>query len=401
MPIYTAQDVCDYLMAGTGGGAQDAEHRIIRGAVHHSYRDVCEGRDWLWHVKTGTFTTTGGTFTVYNHDGTSSTLTVTADINQYASVGDTINDPNQGFIPANTTITTISANTSTITVNGQSVVVRTITISSSPTGVLVSVFVVPKSDYDLPTEVKNLDALLSRNIGTLRFYITPTDYLRMQVNSSPAGDPFYFTVMRIGDNQNLTVRFVGQPTAQLPFQYVYRKRPDPLVLMGFEPRCRAGTVTVANGATTVTGAGGAAFTADMVGAIIRFSRDSTNYPESQSGLYPYAFEARIVSITNSTTLVIDTAAPQAFTAVKYYISDALDVSPAMYTACLSGAELWYARMAGKSAEQPLALYGRDMRLAMEGDVTNPLSGRREGWLEFPLTPRLAGYYSVQLPDAGT
>lgn len=317
MPIYTAQDVCDYLMAGTGGGAQDAEHRIIRGAVHHSYRDVCEARDWLWHIKTGQFTTNGTT-----------------------------------------------------------------------------------ADYDLPAEVKNIDALLSPTVGTLRYYISPTDYLRLNINSSPAGDPFYFTVMRIGDKQNLTVRFVGVPSA-LTFQYLYRKRPEPISKMGFEPRCRAGTVTVASGSTSVSGANGADFSSDMAGAVIRFSRDNVNYPESLSGLHPYAFESTIASVTNSTTLVLSTAAPRAFTGVRYYISDALDISPAMYTACLSGAELWYARLAGKSAEQPLALFGRDLRLAMEGDVTNPLSGRREGWLEFPLTPRLAGYYSVQLPDQGS
>jgi len=316
MPLYTAQDVCDYLMSGTGGGSQDGEHRVIRGAVHHAYRDLCEARDWLWHVKTGEFTTDG--------------------------------------------------------VN---------------------------ADYDLPADVKNLDALLSPSVGTLRYYISPTDYLRLNINSSPAGDPFYFTVMRIGDNPYLSVRFVGVPTA-LTFQYLYRQRPEPLSKMGFEPRCRAGDVTVTSGSTSVTGANGADFGPDMVGSAIRFSRNAVNYPESLSGLYPYAFESKIAAVPNSTTLTLEDAAPQDFTAVKYYISDVLDVSPGMYTAVLSGAELWYARLAGKGADQPLALYQRDIRLAMETDVTNPLSGRREGWLEYPLTPRLAGYYSVQLPDQG-
>jgi hypothetical protein len=47
---YAAQDVMEYLMASTGGGAQDSEHRALRAAIHHAYRDVAHARDWLWHV---------------------------------------------------------------------------------------------------------------------------------------------------------------------------------------------------------------------------------------------------------------------------------------------------------------------------------------------------------------
>jgi len=47
---YAAQDVMEYLMASTGGGAQDSEHRALRAAVHHAYRDVAHAKDWLWYV---------------------------------------------------------------------------------------------------------------------------------------------------------------------------------------------------------------------------------------------------------------------------------------------------------------------------------------------------------------
>lgn len=47
---YAAQDLIEYLMSSTGGGAQDAEHRLLRAAAHHAYRDLCNARDWLWHV---------------------------------------------------------------------------------------------------------------------------------------------------------------------------------------------------------------------------------------------------------------------------------------------------------------------------------------------------------------
>ena len=53
----TAQDIVAYLIASNGGGAQDGEHNAIRQAVLHGVRDVMQCRQWLWHVRTGSFTT--------------------------------------------------------------------------------------------------------------------------------------------------------------------------------------------------------------------------------------------------------------------------------------------------------------------------------------------------------
>lgn len=47
--MYTAQDCIEMLLATTGGGAQDQEHRVLRQAVYHAYRDLVTVRDWRWH----------------------------------------------------------------------------------------------------------------------------------------------------------------------------------------------------------------------------------------------------------------------------------------------------------------------------------------------------------------
>jgi hypothetical protein len=57
---YAAQDILEYLMNSVGGGAQDGEHRLLRAAVHHAYRDVMNARDWNFHVATGTLDGAGG-----------------------------------------------------------------------------------------------------------------------------------------------------------------------------------------------------------------------------------------------------------------------------------------------------------------------------------------------------
>jgi hypothetical protein len=50
---YAAQDLLEYLMNSAGGGAQDSEHRVLRQAAFHAYRDVINARDWNWHVSSG------------------------------------------------------------------------------------------------------------------------------------------------------------------------------------------------------------------------------------------------------------------------------------------------------------------------------------------------------------
>jgi hypothetical protein len=44
-----AQDVVEYLLATTGGGVQDSEHRAIRAAAANAYRDLVYAHDWKWH----------------------------------------------------------------------------------------------------------------------------------------------------------------------------------------------------------------------------------------------------------------------------------------------------------------------------------------------------------------
>lgn len=56
--MYTAYDVIEYLLSSTGGGAQDQEHRALRQALFHGYRDLMSVRDWKWHQANDTITLT-------------------------------------------------------------------------------------------------------------------------------------------------------------------------------------------------------------------------------------------------------------------------------------------------------------------------------------------------------
>jgi hypothetical protein len=386
--IHTAQDVVDYLLSATGGGAQDGEHRALRQAVIHGVREVLHARDWLWHTKVGTFTIQQ-TQTTGSLTAGQATITVANAAGIYP--GRILDLPPQ-FFTTSPRVVSVAGNVVTVDKNAL----------ASGTGITVLV----QTYYDLPPDLRDLDALVTDTVGTLHTYITPQEWQRLEVNTRGAGEPFYYTVMRSDINPDrYQIRFVGVPTNSVIVHYTYRYQPKMVKYMGYEPICRQGTVLVANAtfqnqnSSLVVGSG-TAFQADMLGAMIRLGT-STADAEPIGALQPFSAEAKIVDLINlpNQLMTLPRLPVHAAFGVKYAISDIIDCSPQMYTAVLSASEMWYARLAGKPGGDVVELFNRDLRLAMERDVVQPLSGR-PGRIGFP-TPRSMGYYSAQQSDQGT
>jgi len=377
--IYTAQDVVDYLLTATGGGGQDGEARAVRQAVIAGAREVLQARDWLWHTKTGWFLTNAVT----------ATAQVTKDSNQI-----TVNSA-ASMVPGRILYFDALCFGNRV-VRVTSVSGLTVTVDYTADATVSNALVRVQTYYDLPDNLKDIDALVTDTVGTLHCYITPQEWQRLEVNTKGAGEPFYYTIMRSDTNPDrYQIRFVGVPTNNTLVHYTYRYIPQPLRLLGYEATCRQGTVTIAANSTTVTGTG-TAFPEACVGSLIRFGTATTE-AEPLGALTPFVAQRNITARASTTSLTIDTAMTAA-TTVKYAITDILDCSPQMYTAILSASEMWYARLAGKSAADPMAMFNRDMRLAMESDAVSPLAGRPKD-IGYP-TPRTQGWHSPQLPDQG-
>lgn len=375
----TAQDVVDYLLTATGGGAQDGEHRAVRSAVVHACREVFQTRDWLWHTTEGTFTT----------QQISTTATVTQ-----GSPTITVADAT-GFVKGRL-VTFGDNNLFSLTPHIASVSGNQVTLDRPAVGSGTNITVLAQTFYDLPANLKDVDGLITETVGTLYCYIQPQEWQQLQINTRGAGEPYYYTVMRSDtDPQRWQIRFVGVPTNGTVVYYMYRYTPLPIKLMGYEPSCRAGTATVASPNFTTVTFTGTALPPDLEGAAIRFGT-ADNDADPIGAMNPWVHERKIVSRVNNTTLTVDTALP-ALSGVKYAISSIIDSSPTMYTAVLSATEMWYARLVGKDAGQPTALFNRDLRLAMENDTISPAAGRIRR--QYP-TPRTMGYYSPLLPDVG-
>lgn len=376
----TAQDLIDHLLSSTGGGSQDGEHRAVRMAVVHGVREVFQTRQWLWHTKVGTFTT--------QQVSTTATITSGSPVIAVASA--------TGFVPGR--IVTFGGNayfsltTKIVSVSGNNV---TLDHPARASGAGVTALV--QTFYDLPENVKDIDSLMTETVGTLHFYVSPQEWMQLQINTKGAGEPYYYTVMRSDvDPDRFQIRFVGVPTNGTVVSYTYRYIPSAIRLMGYEPSCRQGTATVSANSTSVTFSG-TVLPQGLDNSVIRFGT-ATQEADPIGSLNPYVYERRIVSRNSDTSLTLDAAIPVALTGVKYSISDVIDCSPQMYTAVLSGIELWYARMAGKPAGDAFGVFNRDLRMAMENDVVSPMSGRQ--YVTHYPTPRTMGYHSPLQNDVG-
>jgi hypothetical protein len=290
---YAAQDVMEYLMNSVGGGAQDSEHRLLRAAVHHAYRDVANVRDWNWHIATGTLTT-----------------------------------PDAGSGPG--------------------------------------------ASYTLPANVRNVDGLIPPSTSSWGVeYVNPTDWTRVNIRIPELNAPLLWTVMKHPEKYDRWVlKIAGDPDTTLTFTYTYRRQPLPLRYMGYEAASR-------NGSLTTTG-------------MVRRYGTATAFPEGPAGINPYTAE-EIIGVAGS---LVGTPPVNA----KTVVSDYVDASDGMFTAILSGAEVWAAKMMGKNVEGAMAVHARDLRMAFETDSVAPISGRRTGGVIGG--PRTLGYYSPSGPDTG-
>jgi hypothetical protein len=377
--VKTAQDVVDYLLACVGGGAQDGEHRAVRQAVVNGVREVMQCRNWLWHTKTNQFVSDNVTVAVASITQDQYAITV-ADASEMV-VGRIITA--QGYFDEPCRILGIEGNVLTTSLPAK---------ATMPTG--DSVTLVMQTFYDLPADLKDIDALVTHTVGTLHCYISPQEWHRLEINTRGSGEPYYYTIMRSDvDRDRWQIRFVGIPTNGTVIHYSYRYTPSEIKWMGYENAIRQGTVSVGGDTVTVTGED-TDFPTDITGSVIRFGTTSDE-PEPIGSLFPFVRERVISQRISETSLVVsEPLAPRE--GVKYCITDLVDASPTMYTAILSACEMWYARIAGKPMEGAVQSFNRDLRIAMENDQISPLSGR-PFTNPYP-TPRTMGWHSSLRQD---
>lgn len=232
--------------------------------------------------------------------------------------------------------------------------------------------------HTLPWGVQSVDAItISEPVGweIMAKYVTPRDFQRIYDQDWNEVIDLIWTVApsEISPDRYELRFLTGYGWVPGDATLTYRRRPKDLRLTGYEPTSRQGTIDWTGTEARGTGTD---FNSHMLGAVIRVSGDSSYHPESLTGLHAYKDEGLIYQVANSTKLYAwSPMGGMNYLNTKFAVTDYLDIAPGMYSALLSGSELWLARLMGRSIESMFAIYNRDLRMAFESDAVAVLEGR--------------------------
>lgn len=380
MAFLTFFDVVEHLITSSFGGPQDAEQRDIRTAVHRSYDELTQMRDWpYYHVHSRIVTSPA--YTTGSIGISSGTVTLTG--GSFATAGVTAANAKYWSIKAGDRIHPVSAYGSA----------TSLTIDPSFDDVDVTAgasYALYRTSYPLPADFRNMDEPSDEYNWWAGLYITPDEAMKLERVSNSSGEPYHWTILPDPYTNGWALKLVGYPTDQETIDFSYRRTARPLRLSGHEANSRVGTI--ARTGTAITGTS-TQFTASMVGSVLRVG-DTTNIPSTLSSLTPYVSETKIASYTSATSVATDATGTIA-SSTKYLVTDPIDLAPHMHNAMYSAAEYWLARIRNQAADKAFGLYQRDLRLCMEMDQLAPLSGRSEQiWHD-------GGWKSPLKPDQGT
>jgi hypothetical protein len=240
--------------------------------------------------------------------------------------------------------------------------------------------------YLLPWGVQSVDSITLPLTNVSVTYVTPTEWARLLNSQWRNLTRIVWTVLpsKSSPDRYELLTFNGFATDSF-VTLTYRRRPRDLRFTGWEKQARCGTVEWDGSVVQGTGT---TFSPQMQNCVIRVSSDPSKHPESLAGMNGYSDEALIQKVDDQDTIHVWSPQGQLTypAGTKYVITEYLDISPTMYTACLSACEMWLARLMGKNFEGAAGLYGRDLRMAFEQDVVAPISGQRQsspfGWYSF-------------------
>jgi hypothetical protein len=171
----------------------------------------------------------------------------------------------------------------------------------------------------------------------------------------------------------IEIELLPPPTDEVEYDFVYEYRPASLKTFGGQVQYDTGNVTVSG--TTVNGSG-TAWTSDMAGAVIRFSRTASP-ATGPGGSNPFQEQRIIASVSGPSTLTIDSALDGTYTSVGYSISSIVDLPSHLLLLLQRMADMEYALRRQRSAEQIARL-----RLALDDTYTQAaIADRKYGEIQ--------------------
>lgn len=248
-------------------------------------------------------------------------------------------------------------------------------------------FLLFKPMYPLPSDWRKTISLIDLSTKMELRYVEYRDIDRLQVVQGTLALPNIYTIRNAKEYYGaLAIEFGPSPSTTRTYEMTYERSPR---LLSTEKYTK-GTVTTSG--TTVTGTG-TAFTKAHVGAVIRFSADSSNEPTGQVGttdglVNPFVEQRIVMARSSGTSLTIDSPLTSELTGVRYTISDPIDVYvPTMMTYVLRAAEMECARLMQRSDKGEYVKFAAEaLDNAMASDNIAREQGIASAMVPFHLMP---------------
>lgn len=314
--LFTYQDAIDKLLDHAGQNVTQGTVRAVKQSVLEAYDDLVNARNWRylnkpWRLamvapETGTcsYSSSTGEFTIDTGSWPSWAETAIIDCGDVRSL-----------------IKTRSSSTALVADD----TIRP--VADIATGAAFTIF---KCIHSLPYDFKTLNRPHDEGENSWAEYVDLSDWLEMLRYNSGGGSPYAFAVSghpyEPGRQVLLTFPYVDSART---YDFSYQRFPRRLKYNGLDTPCRPGSIT-ASASATITGTS-TLFESDMVGAILRWSRDTTNCPDGIGGLNAYSGQAYIKTFSSTTSIVLHETVTIA-SGTKYTVSDPIDLDRTMHDA---------------------------------------------------------------------
>ena len=354
----TVQDAIEHLEDFFGADPSGTMARVARRAIRAALRDLANASNWSYYYYQGRLTINA----VY------STGTITGDVTGGANEnmvtlasGTWPTWAGSGCLRVANVVYNVDQRISSTILTLKSDLAPATDIAAGTTYKLY------QDSYILPEDfVASGDGFYENSWGMMQF-VRPDAWLRAhRYSDSGSSQPCLYTFM--GDPRvpaRLALRLFPQPLTATTLDYVYKRRPKQPQIDEYV----TGTATTTSGSASVTGGGGTAWSSGMVGSLMRFYDTALHSPTGWEGGYPAVLERTIRSVTSATALTLTDTADRTLSAVKYRISDPIDVEDgAMAEAFLRCAE-YHAGLLRRYEKMPMLkqAYVDALILAKEAD----------------------------------
>ena len=354
--LYTWKDLIDQLVDILGANPGAEAHRAAKQASLTALRNLASASRWMYY------------FDRFRIVTVAPYLTGTVAYDQTGGAYERVMTLTDGVWPSWAAQGTLLIdNINYEVVDRKSDTQITLSVASNPGQDLAAgtTYTLYRDTFPLPSNFQAMGTLILVSHSTILSYEHPQTWLERQRVYRGTALPRTYCVRGSPDWLNtLAISFFPPPDDAYEIDGIYERRPRDLKVDVYS----TGTVSVPEGGTTLTGSG-TAWTSRHVGCVIRLSANNKDLPTAEWGSNPPAVERIVTGVTSATECTVDDIIDDAYTGVKYLLSDPVDIETgAMLTALLRGCEYQLATLRrGADRAEAERAYSAAVILAREAD----------------------------------